>query len=493
MSANKDLIFDSKTYKYLWILLISVCLAAPIFIHLDSKPLREWDEARNAINAFEMSQTGNILVKTYNYQADLWETKPPLLVWFQALGFKIFGYNEFAVRLPSALATFAMCLYLVFWFFKQYKLSIIGFFISAIIVSSWGYMHEHGARTGDHDALLICFTILALLNIYQYFEYSHTNALYKFFVFFILAVFTKSIVVMLIVPGLIVYTFYKKQIISSLKDTRIWRGISFSLIIISGFYIARELTEPGYLKAVWHNELFPRYLNQSDRYQYNQTDFWYYYNELKNWQFAYWFPFIIPSFIISISCYEKNLRNLVIFFSIQIIFFYVIISKGSSNVWYDLLLIPLFAIIIGMAIYKVFELIYLKLNLNKLKVILIFLGLFTYIFFDPYQKIIQKDLNNDETSAQVMYAYAFKRIEKSKPKLKAFKIYEPLGYNYPLVFYKNIYNQTKGYKIENINDQELVNYNGYMLILNEQLTDFEKNHLDFKIHLKDPFYALIEL
>ena len=493
MSASKDLIFDSKTYKYLWILLISVCLAAPIFIHLDSKPLREWDEARNAINAFEMSQTGNILVKTYNYQADLWETKPPLLVWFQALGFKIFGYNEFAVRLPSALATFAMCLYLVFWFLKQYKLSIIGFFISAIIVSSWGYMHEHGARTGDHDALLICFTILALLNIYQYFEYSQTNALYEFFVFFTLAVFTKSIVVMLIVPGLIVYTFYKKQIITSLKDTRIWRGISFSLIIISGFYIARELTEPGYLKAVWHNELFPRYLNQSDRYQYNQTDFWYYYNELKNWQFAYWFPFIIPSFIISISCYEKNLRNLVIFFSIQIIFFYVIISKGSSNVWYDLLLIPLFAIIIGMAIYKVFELIYLKLNLNKLKVTLIFLGLFTYIFFDPYQKIIQKDLNNDETSAQVMYAYAFKRIEKSKPKLKAFKIYEPIGYNYPLVFYKNIYNQTKGYKIENINDQELVNYNGYMLILNEQLSNFEKNHLDFKIHLKDPFYALIEL
>jgi 4-amino-4-deoxy-L-arabinose transferase-like glycosyltransferase len=493
MSANKDLIFDSKTYKYLWILLISVCLAAPIFIHLDSKPLREWDEARNAINAFEMSKTGNILVKTYNYQADLWETKPPLLVCLQALGFKIFGYNEFAVRLPSALATFAMCLYLVFWFFKQYKLSIIGFFISAIIISSWGYMHEHGARTGDHDALLICFTILALLNIYQYFEHSETNALYKFFVFFTLAVFTKSIVVLLIVPGLIAYTIYRKQAIRILKDNRFWKGLTFVVAIIAGFYLCRELVEPGYLKAVWHNELFPRYLNQSDRYQYNQTDFWYYYNELKNWQFAYWFPFIIPSFIISISCYEKTLRNLVIFFSIQIIFFYVIISKGSSNVWYDLLLIPLFAIIIGMAIYNVFELIYLKLNLSKLKVTLIFLVLFAYIFFDPYQKIIQKDLNNDETSAQVMYAYAFKRIEKTKPKLKEFKIYEPLGYNYPLVFYKNIYNHTKGYKIENINNQELITFKGVLLILNEQFPAFSNCHLQYKIIISDPFYSFIEL
>ena len=493
MSANKDLIFDSKTYKYLWIFLISVCLAAPIFLHLDSKPLREWDEARNAINAFEMSKTGNILVKTYNYQADLWETKPPLLVWLQALGFKIFGYNEFAVRLPSALATFAMCLYLVFWFSKQFKLSIIGFFISAIIVSSWGYMHEHGARTGDHDALLVCFTILALLNIYQYFESSHSNALYKFFIFFTLAVLTKSIVVFLIVPGLIVFTIYRKQSIPTLKDSRIWKGLSCSIVIIAGFYIARELSEPGYLKAVWHNELFPRYLNQSDRYQYNQTDFWYYYNELKNWQFAYWFPLIIPSFIVSISCYQKGLKNLVIFFSIQIILFYVIISKGSSNVWYDLLLIPLLSVIIGMGIYKVFELIYFSLNLSKLKITLIFLLLFAYIFYDPYQKIIQKDLNNDETSAQVMYAYAFKRIEKTNPELNHFKIYKPLGYNYPLVFYKNIFNQTKGYKIENINDIELLNFKGYLLILNEQLPAFNKHNLQYKIILNDPFYSFIEL
>ena len=202
-----------------------------------------------------------------------------------------------------------MCLYLVFWFSKQFKLSIIGFFISAIIVSGWGYMHEHGARTGDHDALLVCFTILALLNIYQYFESSHSNALYKFFIFFTLAVLTKSIVVFLIVPGLIVFTIYRKQSITTLKDSRIWKGLSCSIVIIAGFYIARELSEPGYLKAVWHNELFPRYLNQSDRYQYNQTDFWYYYNELKNWQFAYWFPLIIPSFIVSISCYQKGLKT----------------------------------------------------------------------------------------------------------------------------------------------------------------------------------------
>jgi len=493
MSVNKDFILNSKPYKYIWIFLIAICIATPIFLHLDNKPLREWDEARNAINAFEMSQTGNFLIKTYNYQADLWETKPPLLVWSQTIGFKFFGYNELAVRLPSALATFGMCLFMVFWFNKHFKLSIIGIFASLIVITSWGYMHEHGARTGDHDAMLICFTILALLNIFQYFETSKQGFLNHFFLFFTLAVFTKSIVVLLILPGLFIYSVYKKSTIKTLKNPSFWFGITISIIVICGFYFIREIAEPGYLKAVWHNELFPRYLNKSDRYQYSQTDFWFYYQELKNWQFKYWFPFIVPSVIICVFCYMDTLRNLTIFISVQILLFYLIISNGTSNVWYDLLIIPLCAIIIGMAIYKLFELIYNSLNTHKYKSALIFLFLFSYIFYEPYQAIIQKALSNEETSAQVMYGYAFKRIENTKPQLKKFSIYEPLGYNYPLVFYKDIYNQTKGYNIKNINGAELLNYKGYLLILNEQFPAFNKHHLQYKIMLNDPFYTLIEL
>ena len=493
MSASKDLILSSKPYKYIWILLIGACIAAPIFLHLDSKPLREWDEARNAINAFEMSQTGNLLIKTYKYQADLWETKPPLLVWCQAIGFKVFGYNELAVRLPSALATFGMCLFLIFWFNKHFKLSIIGIIAAFIVITSWGYMHEHAARTGDHDALLICFTILALFNIFQYFETSKDSFLNNFFLFFTLAVFTKSIVVLLILPGLFIYSIYKKLAISTLKNPRFWYGMGISFVVILGFYISREIAEPGYLKAVWHNELFPRYLNKSDRYQYSQTDFWFYYRELKDWQFKYWFPFIFPSFVIVVTCYQKTLRHLAIFISIQIILFYTIISNGSSNVWYDLLLIPLCAIIIAMAFYKLFELIFLSLSMSRIKIAFIFLLLFSYLFYEPYQSIIKKTLDNDETSAQVMYGYAFKRIENSNPQLKKFSIYEPLGYNYPLVFYKNIYNQTKGYNIENIDHAALADFKGYLLILNEQLSKFEKCNLEYKIILNDPFYTFIQL
>jgi len=57
----------------------------PIFLHLDILPLRMWDEARYAINAYEMNQNGNFIVTHYQGQPDMWNTKPPLMIWFQAL------------------------------------------------------------------------------------------------------------------------------------------------------------------------------------------------------------------------------------------------------------------------------------------------------------------------------------------------------------------------------------------------------------------------
>ena len=71
--------WQSKSLKIGIIIVSIVLLYFPLFLRLDSRPLREWDEARNAVNAYEMSKSGQFLIKTYEGQPDLWETKPPLL------------------------------------------------------------------------------------------------------------------------------------------------------------------------------------------------------------------------------------------------------------------------------------------------------------------------------------------------------------------------------------------------------------------------------
>jgi 4-amino-4-deoxy-L-arabinose transferase-like glycosyltransferase len=55
----------------------------PVFMHLDTLPIRIWDEARQAVNALEMWENGNFLVTHFEGSPDMWSTKPPLLIWLQ--------------------------------------------------------------------------------------------------------------------------------------------------------------------------------------------------------------------------------------------------------------------------------------------------------------------------------------------------------------------------------------------------------------------------
>ena len=86
----------------------------PLFAFLGTLPLRTWDESRLAASAYEMTQTKNPLVVTFDYQPDHWSVKPPLNIWAQAISIKLFGVNETAVRLPSALSIMFLGIILIF-------------------------------------------------------------------------------------------------------------------------------------------------------------------------------------------------------------------------------------------------------------------------------------------------------------------------------------------------------------------------------------------
>ncbi|HWD91864.1 MAG TPA: glycosyltransferase family 39 protein [Verrucomicrobiae bacterium] len=72
------------------------------FFLLGSRALNEPDEGRYAEVAREMIESGNWLVPHFWYLPHL--DKPPLTYWLVAASMKLFGQNEWAVRLPVALA-----------------------------------------------------------------------------------------------------------------------------------------------------------------------------------------------------------------------------------------------------------------------------------------------------------------------------------------------------------------------------------------------------
>src|SRR2546423_1504417 len=92
-------------------LLLGAAAAPPFFANLGGASLGDLDEGRNATAAFEMLESRNYVVPTFNHQLRV--DKPALLYWLQVLAYQAFGVSEFSARLPSALAALAtvLCCY----------------------------------------------------------------------------------------------------------------------------------------------------------------------------------------------------------------------------------------------------------------------------------------------------------------------------------------------------------------------------------------------
>src|SRR6516165_3434514 len=130
MSQTAELPIASFHWR-VWHYATLLTIACPLFLYnLGSPSLWDIDEGNNAEAAREMYESGNWVVPTFNFQ--LRPDKPALLYWLQAFAYSIFGVNELAARLPSALAAILTVL-TVYEFGRQVFDKEVGF-LSALIL-----------------------------------------------------------------------------------------------------------------------------------------------------------------------------------------------------------------------------------------------------------------------------------------------------------------------------------------------------------------------
>ena len=97
------------------------------------------------------------LVTTYGGAPDLWNTKPPLLIWLMTASLAVFGPSEWALRLPSMVAALGTVA-ILFWFVRRTTGSVAtAALAAALLVLSPATFGEHSARTADYDAVLLFF------------------------------------------------------------------------------------------------------------------------------------------------------------------------------------------------------------------------------------------------------------------------------------------------------------------------------------------------
>lgn len=235
--------------------LISFLLA----FDLGQAPIQICDEARQAVNALEMLRShGQWLVTSFGHQPDLWNTKPPLLIWLQALSMHWLGPTALAVRVPSLVADLGT-LGLLYAAGRRLGRPGIGLLAGGLLVTMAGYRSPHLARSGDYDALL-CFWVLGqVIATFMYVETGRCRYLFWAAGAVGAAVLTKGVAGLLGLPSLGIYLLLEKKLGATLRQPVFWLAVALAVVGPLLYYLLRERALPGYLAAVWNNELGGRY------------------------------------------------------------------------------------------------------------------------------------------------------------------------------------------------------------------------------------------
>lgn len=432
-----------KKSWWIWILTLTLSYF-PIFYMLDAAAIYQWDESRLATNAYEMWKNGNWLVTYFEGNPDMWNTKPPLMIWFQVFCMHILGPTELAVRMPSALAA-VFTVILLLWFFKRmFNSYLTGFIAAMVLITSWGYIELHSSRTGDYDALL-AFTTTGFL--FHFLIYLHTNNrryLLWFSIFLYLSVMTKSAASLMFGPALLVFLLVYSR--KTFLDKSVYFYTVLALAAASAYFFLREIYNPGYLAAVNENDFSGRFGKAIPPHF---QPFLHYFNNLRDTRYSYYFVILLATLPIGFFAKDKVFKLTMVYLSIVMVLFWLVLSMGATRIyWYDTPLYPLMAAFLALVFHLFIKLIQKlqtdTIGFSKSWVVFAFM---IFVFFKPYGAILTKV----QTAATfpweektVSIADFFKNVANGKENIEGFVYSEHTSYIPHVRFYMDRLRDEKG-------------------------------------------------
>lgn len=391
-----DLSFNTQIKNCLnWkILLLLVIIYFPYFLNLGDLPLRTWDEARLVANASEMYENGNYLVTTFHGSPEMWNTKPPLMIWCQVFFVHLIGDEEIAYRLPSAIAGFLTCLLIMFLAIRYLKSYWLGLVAVLILITSKGHLVGHIARTGDYDALLTLFMTAYIIFFFIWTETGKTKYLHLFFATIFFSIFTKSAQGLFFLPVVFIYILLEGKFKTFFTQKWVYIDFLIVIVLIGGYYLLRESATPGYLKAVYNNELGGRLINTIESHTGKIT---YYIDLLWTKQFRYYCILACLGFFTSFIFQNHMLRRFIKYISLSTIIYLIIISLAQTKLkWYTAPMMPLLSILAATPVFLIFKMIEDRSGFKPIKTILIQSFLVVIFLGYPYYKTINEVYKSEE-------------------------------------------------------------------------------------------------
>jgi 4-amino-4-deoxy-L-arabinose transferase-like glycosyltransferase len=472
-----------------------------LFHGLGRLPFRVWDETRLINSAYELTNNHHFLVPTVDNHPDMWNCKPPLMIWVQVLFIKLFGFSEWSVRLPAALCGMLTIMAVVCFISRLIKDKWLWLTPLIVLCTSGGLIGSHTARFGEYDAMLTLFTTCYLMSFFLYTETAgsaRNKYLLLFFICLSLAGLTKGIAAMLFTPALLLYLLLRNQLFETIANKYFYTGLLIFFFIVPGYYLLREHYNPGYLQAVWDNELAGRYNTTLGG---NRTPWTYYWYHFRFIQFSTWYWTLPVSLLLLWFAPAKIFRAALFSWLCAIVFLTVISRSETKMPWYDLPVFPLFAILATIVIFQIAGAISQVHFMSREAATIALLVIFSA---QPiYESVRYLARQHDNLKEDNFYAasYYFRDALNGKRDVND-KIYLSSGYNIQWRLYVKWLNE-KGVRLEDhpyLNDVNVLAdtarrqpefRSGNRVIANQDLT---KNYIEnnYTYRIEDEYFGLKE-
>ena len=195
--------------------LIAGVVGLAFFFNLQAVPLFDVDEGAFSEATREMLLRGDFISTWLNDQPRY--DKPILIYWLQAASASLLGLNEFAMRLPSALAA-SLWVLLVYGFTRRVYDEKTA--LAAALITATAVQIQLIGRAATADALLNLFIAASMFSVWLFFETGRRRWLYGAFAAIALGTLTKGPVAILI-PGAVSLIFFVWQG----QWSRWWRAV----------------------------------------------------------------------------------------------------------------------------------------------------------------------------------------------------------------------------------------------------------------------------
>ena len=328
-----------------WLTLLALCLVV-LFVGLDARALWNQDEGMHAVTSKVMVESGDWITPRFN--GENFYDKPVLFTWMVAASFSLFGFSEWAARLPAAICGLIGVL-ATYGLGRRLFGSTAALFGAVVLVTSGGWVLH--SRTVVHDISLVAAVVLALWAFWAGYQDQGRRATpwLLFWAFSGVAVLAKGPVGLLppFVAGLFLLVRREPRFVWQMRPLS---GLILLLAIGAPWYVVMSLRNPDYAQYFFVDKIFGSLATEG--------------GAGKSKPFHYYVPVVLGLLLPWTVLLPTALRNAWRSASAESVFLlawaagtFIVFSLASAKLGsYMLPLLPALALLIGRALTDLWEL-----------------------------------------------------------------------------------------------------------------------------------------